>query len=560
MRGTTKKTIFLRNFAWLLSIWLVLMLVFSAYLLHGEKREMEEAFVEDAQNVVSSLYEFERRKEAVMGEKAFSLAGNVKAVNEYGILTQTQNFCFAVYSRDMELVYTSGDTWLVSHTTPVSEGITTAETSFFYPGKWFNEEEIAQLLYYLNYNDETRKAGNLRGYHFMVSGWLDGMELIPERISILEEYVVSYTEDFITGTVSSMDGIYTLETDYENTKGLPYWETAWINKGVPDYISPEDSELIAAVADEERFRAAEGWSFETKPSSLFSRQYYMVTSYQGVRYNGISTDYKYWLVAAGESNYLLGIWKPLLAVWVICFFVFSGAAYILSAQSWQTYRKRAALEQQRRDTTNAIAHDLKTPLAAISGYAENLMHEVHTEKRDYYAGRIVENVRRMDGILREMLSLSRLDAGVRSLSPEAISLRLLTEAAIQPYVDALAEKNIALTIQGEGEITADRGLMLRALDNFLSNAASYTPEGGEITITISARRWSIHNTGAQIPENQLEAVWQAYYKADTARSRPEGSGLGLSIVKAILELHGFSCGAENTAEGVRFWFEIPETD
>lgn len=556
MTKTTKKAIFLRNFAWLLSIWLVLMLGFSVYLLHEEKQKMEEDFSTDVQNVVSSLYEFERRKQVVTGETALSLAENVRAVSGYGARAETQNFCFAVYSQGMELVYTSGDTWFSSYMTPVIEGRAAVESSFFYPGKWFDEEEITRLLYYLNYSDETRKVGNLRGYYVKVSGWLDGMELIPERFSVSEQYVVSYTEDSITGSVSSVDSIDTFETDYKNAKDLPYKEAVWIQDGALSYESPEDNELLAAVADEERFRAAEGWTYQTEPSGLFSQQYYMATAYRGVRYNGIPVDYKYWIAAAGESNFLLGIWKPLLAVWVICFGVFFGAAYVLSAQTWQTYRRRAALEQQRKDTTNAIAHDLKTPLAAISGYAENLMHGVHTEKRDYYAGRIFENVRRMDGILQKMLNLSRLDAGVQRLFLETISLRALTEEAMQPYRDALAEKNITLRIQGEGEMAADRGLMLRALDNFLSNAASYTPEGGEILITISARRWSIHNTGAQIPENQLKTIWQAYYKADTARSRPEGSGLGLSIVKAILELHGFAWGAENTGEGVRFWFEL----
>ncbi len=122
-----------------------------------------------------------------------------------------------------------------------------------------------------------------------------------------------------------------------------------------------------------------------------------------------------------------------------------------------------------------------------------------------------------------------------------------------------AKKSMVVTLDSTDALKCAADIAALDGKSLSKKSKTDTPEGGEITITISARRWSIHNTGAQIPEDQLRAVWQAYYKADTARSRPEGSGLGLSIVKAIMELHGFACGAENTAEGVRFWFEMPET-
>lgn len=577
MTKTTKKAIYLRNFAWLLSIWLVLMLGFSAFLLYGERTEARGRFTED---VYSNIYRRIDSDRLWLGED-FRLNNTLKSLSEFEF--QTQNFCVAIYAPDKSLMYTSESTWIagcyildngdsetqgnsvtIDYEPPVNEGYQSPDVVFLNPDKWFNEEEIAQLIYYTNYRDDTKKVGNLWTYSVMLEGWVDGSELIPQTISVHEVRLNNYAEDTMSGS-SSTASIYFLETDAKNTKNLPVCSSAWLYPYNLSYQSPEDSKTLAAALDTERFEAGVervlqmNTSVQIETTGLFSERYYIATPYHAL-IDGTKVDCDFWIAAAGESNFLSGIWKPLLAVWLICFFVFFGAAYVLSHQSWQTYCKRAALEQQRRDTTNAIAHDLKTPLAAISGYAENLMHEVHTEKRDYYAGRIFENVRRMDGILQEMLSLSRLDAGAQRLFPEAISLRALTEEAMQPYSDVLTEKNITLTIQGEGETMADRSLMLRALDNFFSNAVAYTPEGGKITIDISPNRWSICNTGAQIPEDQLKAIWQAYYKADTARSRPEGSGLGLSIVKAIMELHGFACGAENTDEGVRFWFEMPKTD
>ncbi|MFR1152026.1 MAG: ATP-binding protein, partial [Butyricicoccus sp.] len=102
--------------------------------------------------------------------------------------------------------------------------------------------------------------------------------------------------------------------------------------------------------------------------------------------------------------------------------------------------------------------------------------------------------------------------------------------------------------QGEYEVNADRALLTRALDALLENAVQHTPEDGCITVHLADGLLSVTNTGNAIPADALPRLWEAYYQADPSRSA-KGDGLGLSIAKTVFDLHGFTCGAENTEIG-----------
>jgi signal transduction histidine kinase len=555
------KKVYLRTFAALLGIWLLLMLGFSAWMLYNARTAAQERFIKDIR-LVSDTLENAGRDDA----HRLALQQTLPTISQYAF--ETGDFQFAVYDADFRFLYDSGGTWSVGCLKEISRRTYTTEYAFFYPDRWFSAEEIAQLLYYLNYYDGTMKVGNLQSYDVRLSGWLDGDEFIPEKIIVAGSYVSSYTQkDGITGGYSSAVNFdYVLETRAADTEGLPYIESAWVSLVNYDlsYTSPQDSATSAAVTDGLNVKNAAEDFFDnmadgdtllkTTPIGLFRERCRMLLPCRGLEYTDGVYRSEYWLAAAGECNYLSGVWKTLLAVWLTCLCVFAGTAWILSAQTVKTVRRRAAIERQRRDTTNAIAHDLKTPLAAISGYAENLSANVHTEKREYYAGRIQAQVQRMDGLLQEMLRLSRLESGAQTLKPQTFSLHIATEEAAEPFGDVFAEKQIAFTITGETELRADRSLIVRAIGNFLSNAAANTDAGGAVSIVMDGQRWSITNTGAPIPEAQLHMIWRAYYKTDGARSGLGGSGLGLSIVRSIMALHDFDYGVENLSSGVRFWF------
>lgn len=105
-------------------------------------------------------------------------------------------------------------------------------------------------------------------------------------------------------------------------------------------------------------------------------------------------------------------------------------------------------------------------------------------------------------------------------------------------------------------LKADHAMMIRVIDNFFVNALENTPAGGSIGIRICGDLFEIYNSGSHIPEERLNEIWLPFKKADLSRSHSQGTGLGLAITRTILELHGFSYGAQNSDDGVVFWFKF----
>ncbi|MCM1136346.1 MAG: HAMP domain-containing histidine kinase [Clostridium sp.] len=224
--------------------------------------------------------------------------------------------------------------------------------------------------------------------------------------------------------------------------------------------------------------------------------------------------------------------------------------FFIAQYYYKIYRERVRAEEYYRNTSNALAHDLKTPLMAISGYAEILQENVHTEKRDYYAAGILKNVAVMNGLIENMLELARLENPKIILSKEDINLRELTEEILEQFQTEIDSKEIGAAIQGAADIWADRTLIRRALENLIGNAVKYTPKGNRIVITMDTREYQIKNTGVMIAEEELSRLWEPFVKGNNARTNAEGAGIGLTIVKEILEKHGFESKITNAEDGM----------
>ena len=251
--------------------------------------------------------------------------------------------------------------------------------------------------------------------------------------------------------------------------------------------------------------------------------------------------------------------SQLVPVYVLSLLFIVVLMCFLSLKLKGIFDKQALLECNRRDLTNAIAHELKTPLGIIRNYSEGLKERINEDKRDDYLDVIIRETEHMDGMVLDMLGLSALDAGL-ALNLQPHSLPRLAEDTLARYRDMIAAKGVTATVQATGDCTimCDKKQMEQVMSNFLSNAVRHVPQGGDIRIAITRAlgkvTFSIQNNGAPIPPDKLPEIWTAYYKADAARSNPRGTGLGLSIVKGILQAHGFGYGVENVADGVRFWF------
>ena len=222
-----------------------------------------------------------------------------------------------------------------------------------------------------------------------------------------------------------------------------------------------------------------------------------------------------------------------------------------------TYAKEA--EENRRQMTSAIAHELKTPLAVIHSYTEGLQERINEEKREQYLQVILAEVQRMDGMVLEMLDLSRLEAGKVKLARDEISLEALSKATFDRLALALQAKDltVAYHILCDPLITADEARIGQVITNFAANAVKYTPFGGKITVTIKKVGFQIgfylENTCQPLSPDALDKVWDTFYRTDEARSG-QGTGLGLAIAKSIIQLHGGQVGVKNTPTGVEFRF------
>ena len=222
------------------------------------------------------------------------------------------------------------------------------------------------------------------------------------------------------------------------------------------------------------------------------------------------------------------------------------------------------LERQRLAFFSAASHELKTPVTILKGQLSGMLDGVGVYRdREKYLARSLQVAGRMEALVGELLAVSRMESDGASRR-EAVELSALTAEKLAQDAELLEQRGMTavealepgLLVEGE------RALLGRAVENLLSNAALYSPEGAEIRVTAAARgAWAVltvENTGARIPAEALPHLFEAFYRAEPSRSRATGgSGLGLYLVRMIVERHGGTCRIENSADGVRFTALLP---
>jgi len=235
-----------------------------------------------------------------------------------------------------------------------------------------------------------------------------------------------------------------------------------------------------------------------------------------------------------------------------------------NAQLMADVEKERKLDKMRKDFVSSVSHELKTPLSLILGYAEGLKENIAQDEssKNYYCCVIMDEAEKMDKLVRDLLNLSQIESGFYQLKKSDFDLSILLSDISLKYLTILADKGITLTI--DKKVCLVNGDILRieqVLLNLLNNALEHTEFTKTIKIFVKnmedCKRVFVYNSGQQIPDESLDKIWTSFYKVDKARTREYGRyGLGLSIVRAIQELHGYPYGVENTNDGVLFWFDL----
>ena len=255
-----------------------------------------------------------------------------------------------------------------------------------------------------------------------------------------------------------------------------------------------------------------------------------------------TNDKEYVVYYAQRFNVLEGCIRNILITTGILFLFFLIIGVILIVMMWRTLKMQIVEEQKRRDTTNALAHDIKTPLFILSGYAGNLKENVQTEKRDHYVDVIVEQTEEVNRRVNRMLELSKLDSPNLKLNKQDFDLVELTAEILSNYEVLPDGKSIDFTVDtpdGKSIITADRDLIKRAIENLIDNSVKYSDPNTAINVIVTGKTLKVSNICSDLKSEDMKSLMESYRTSDDSRTtgRSCGTGLGLSITRSILNLH-----------------------
>ena len=241
-------------------------------------------------------------------------------------------------------------------------------------------------------------------------------------------------------------------------------------------------------------------------------------------------------------------------IFIIAFILLSCLICFISAKiTYAGLKAQYDIADYRKTLMNTMAHDLKSPLMSISGYAENLKESVHSEKREHYASAIMDNVDHMNRIISDILSLSKTEDGNVVLNKTELNVEELISECLKKYELQLKERQLETVVNGTRLLTADKTLFTEALDNLIGNAVKYADADSVIVFNLDKKSICISNKCSAEIEDVNELL-KPFVTGDENRTNKSGSGLGLAITKNIMDLHKFKMHVK--CEGKKFEVNI----
>ena len=232
--------------------------------------------------------------------------------------------------------------------------------------------------------------------------------------------------------------------------------------------------------------------------------------------------------------------------------------------------EKSQIDEMRKSFISDVSHELKTPIALIQGYSEGLIENVNTdeESKKFYAEVILDEACKMDKLVKQLLELMKLEYGKMKFNNKEFDIVELEREIIRKSSVMIEKENIHLTNNLEGSINvyADDFYIEQVLTNYITNAIKYSIEingvkevsiENEVKTDENKVRIKVFNTFEQFSEEDMTRIWNRFYKVDESRNRDKGgTGIGLALVKAIMNNYGNKYGVKNVAGGVEFYFEL----
>ena len=227
--------------------------------------------------------------------------------------------------------------------------------------------------------------------------------------------------------------------------------------------------------------------------------------------------------------------------------------------------RKEQIDEMRKEFLSNVSHELKTPIALIQGYAEGLKEGINDdiESREFYCDVIIDEASKMNTMVKRLLTLNQLEFGNELVNMERFDIAALIRNYVASADILIRQKGISVRMEDYGEVYVwgDEFRVEEVFINYFTNAMNYVQGDNIIDIKIREEqqhvRISVFNTGNPIPEDSVGHIWEKFYKVDKARTREYGgSGIGLSIVKVIMESMNQKYGVVNYDNGVEFWFTL----
>lgn len=417
-------------------------------------------------------------------------------------------------------------------------------TAFYYAGDESLElrreiyicknEEIANAI-----RENEAEIGDDKGtlYIDIEDFYLNGYDFIPGKMAIK-----SYSDE---------EGNALAEMDFTPTDAAEYTHITVENK--EDFHVAKPFFLDAALPPrliqcmEKTVANLNEWDLFMNSSSVYN-------DVGSVGYNTCYFDTTYWDGTGPDQGYtVLGIchynffhdwlWECLLSYSALLAAVLA-LAFVTTNVSYMNQKNFYEMNEYRKTITNTMAHDLKSPLMVISGYAENLMEQDLSEKAKRFTKSIMENTEYMNRLIEKSLELSKVESGNIKLNRENLNLREISQGLVSNYNSQLEERGLKVQINGECAVNADRISMKEVLDNLIGNAVKYATEDSEIEIRMSEKTYEVSNVSAAEFDMDANELMKPFVKGDNSRTGKKGSGIGLTIAKNLCRQHGYKLSLE----------------